>query len=135
MDRVELVPASDDEVFTNLLWCHKAEGGNDCNMDWGDILVNIPTSLKSGDIIRVTYTDAAEGAYLEGVAGNVDLVTTPDAPRMLQKTDVTVGGGSVEFDINEETCTALLGLECRSLLINGEKLTVHKIQLVRGSGE
>lgn len=135
LDRVELVPASDDEVFTNLLWCHKAEGGNDCNMDWGDILVNIPTSLKSGDIIRVTYTDAAEGAYLEGVAGNVDLVTTPDAPRMLQKTDVTVGGGSVEFDINEETCTALLGLECRSLLINGEKLTVHKIQLVRGSGE
>lgn len=135
LDRVELVPASDDEVFTNLLWCHKAEGGNDCNMDWGDILVNIPTSLKSGDIIRVTYTDAAEGAYLEGVAGNVDLETTPDAPRMLQKTDVSVGGGSVDFDINEETCTDLLGLECRSLIINGENLTVHKIQLVRGSGE
>lgn len=135
LDRVELVPASDDEDFTDLLWCHKAEGGNDCNMDWGDILVNIPTSLKSGDIIRVTYTDAAEGAYLEGVAGNVDLETTPDAPRMLQKTDVSVGGGSVDFDINEETCTDLLGLECRSLIINGENLTVHKIQLVRGSGE
>ncbi|MCL1613985.1 fimbrillin family protein [Phocaeicola plebeius] len=135
LDRVELVPASDDEVFTNLLWCHKAEGGNDCNMDWGDILVNIPTSLKSGDIIRVTYTDAAEGAYLEAVAGNVDLETTPDAQRMLQKTDVSVGGGSVDFDINEETCTALLGLECRSLIINGENLTVHKIQLVRRSGE
>lgn len=135
LDRVELVPASDDEDFTDLLWCHKAEGGADCSMSWGDILVNIPTSLKSGDIIRVTYTDAAEGAYLEGVAGDVDLDTTPDAPRMLQKTDVTVGGGSVDFDINEETCTALLGLECRSLLINGEKLNVHKIQLVRGSGE
>ena len=135
LDRVELVPASDDEVFTNLLWCHKAEGGEDCSMSWGDILVNIPTSLKSGDIIRVTYTDAAEGAYLEGVAGNVDLETTQDAPRMLQKTDVSVGGGSVDFDINEETCTALLGLECRSLIINGENLTVHKIQLVRGSGE
>lgn len=135
LDRVELVPASDDEVFTYLLWCHKAEGGNDCNMDWGDILVNIPTSLKSGDIIRVTYTDAAEGAYLEAVAGNVDLETTPDAQRMLQKTDVSVGGGSVDFDINEETCTALLGLECRSLIINGENLTVHKIQLVRRSGE
>lgn len=135
LDRVELVPASDDEDFTNLLWCHKAEGGADCSMSWGDILVNIPTSLKSGDIIRVTYTDAAEGAYLEGVAGNVDLVTTPDAPRMLQKTDVPVGGGSVDFDINEETCTALLGLECRSLLINGENLNVHKIQLVRGPGE
>lgn len=135
LDRVELVPASDDEDFTNLLWCHKAEGGDDCSMSWGDILVNIPTSLKSGDIIRVTYTDAAEGAYLEGVAGNVDLVTTPDAPRMLQKTDVSVGGGSVDFDINEETCTDLLGLECRSLIINGENLTVHKIQLVRGSGE
>lgn len=135
LDRVELVPASDDEVFTNLLWCHKAEGGNDCNMDWGDILVNIPTSLKSGEIIRVTYTDAAEGAYLEGVAGDVDLETTPDAPRMLQRTEVSVGGGSVDFDINEETCTALLGLECRSLIINGENLTVHKIQLVRRSGE
>lgn len=135
LDRVELVPASDDEDFTNLLWCHQAEGGNDCGMDYGDILVNIPTSLKSGDIIRVTYTDAAEGAYLEAVAGNVDLVTTPDAQRMLQKTDVSVGGGSVDFDINEETCTALLGLECRSLIINGENLNVHKIQLVRGSGE
>lgn len=135
LNRVELVPASDDEDFTNLLWCHKAEGGADCSMSYGDILVNIPTSLKSGDIIRVTYTDAAEGAYLEGVAGNVDLVTTPDAPRMLQKTDVSVEGGSVDFDINEETCTALLGLECRSLLINGENLNVHKIQLVRGSGE
>lgn len=133
LNRVELVPASDDEDFTNLLWCHKAEGGADCGMSYGDILVNIPTSLKSGDIIRVTYTDAAEGAYLEGVAGNVD--TTPDAPRMLQKTDVPVGGGSVDFDINEETCTALLGLECRSLLINGENLNVHKIHLVRGSGK
>lgn len=135
LDRVELVPASDDEDFTDLLWCHKAEGGADCSMSWGDILVNIPTSLKSGDIIRVTYTDAAEGAYLEGVAGDVDLETTPDAPRMLQRTEVSVGGSSVDFDINEETCTALLGLECRSLIINGENLTVHKIQLVRGSGE
>lgn len=135
LNRVELVPASDDEDFTNLLWCHKAEGGEDCSMSWGDILVNIPTSLKSGDIIRVTYTDAEDGAYLEGVAGNVDINATPDAPRMLQKIDVTVGGGSVDFDINEETCTALLGLECRSLLINGEKLNVHKIQLVRESGE
>lgn len=135
LDRVELVPASDDVDFTNLLWCHKAEGGADCSMSWGDILVNIPTSLKSGDIIRVTYTDAAEGAYLEGVAGDVDLETTPDAPRMLQRTEVSVGGSSVDFDINEETCTALLGLECRSLIINGENLTVHKIQLVRGSGE
>lgn len=135
LDRVELVPASDDEDFTDLLWCHKAEGGADCGMSYGDILVNIPTSLKSGDIIRVTYTDAEEGAYLEGVAGNVDLVTTPDAPRMLQRTEVSVGGSSVDFDINEETCTALLGLECRSLLINGENLNVHKIQLVRKSGE
>lgn len=135
LDRVELVPASDDEDFTNLLWCHKAEGGADCSMSWGDILVNIPTSLKSGDIIRVTYTDAEDGAYLEGVAGNVDIDATPDAQRMLQKTDVPVGGGSVDFDINEETCTALLGLECRSLLINGENLNVHKIQLVRGLGE
>lgn len=135
LDRVELVPASDDEDFTNLLWCHKAEGGADCSMSWGDILVNIPTSLKSGDIIRVTYTDAEDGAYLEGVAGNVDIDATPDAQRMLQKTDAPVGGGSVDFDINEETCTALLGLECRSLLINGENLNVHKIQLVRGLGE
>lgn len=45
LDRVELVPASDDEVFTYLLWCHKAEGGNDCNMDWGDILVKKYNSL------------------------------------------------------------------------------------------
>lgn len=135
LDRVELVPASDDEDFTNLLWCRKAEGGNDCSMSWGDILVNIPTSLKSGDKIRVTYTDAAEGAYLEAVAGNVDLGSTPNAPRMLQKTVVSVGDSSVDFDINEETCRALLGLECRSLIINGENLNVHKIQLVRGSEE
>lgn len=135
LDRVELVPASDDEDFTDLLWCHKAEGGADCGMSYGDISVNIPTSLKSGDIIRVTYTDAEEGAYLEGVAGNVDLETTPNAPRMLKRTEVSLGGSSVDFDINEETCTALLGLECRSLLINGEKLNVHKIQLVRGSGK
>lgn len=133
LNRVELVPASDDEDFTNLLWCHKAEGGNDCGMSYGDILVNIPTSLKSGDRIHVTYTDAAKGAYLEGVAGDVDL--TPDAPRILQRTEVSVEGSSVDFDINEETCTALLGLECRSLIINGENLTVHKIQLVRGSEE
>ena len=72
-------------------------------------MVNIPTSLKSGDIIRVTYTDAEDGAYLEGVAGNVDIDATPDAQRMLQKTDVPVGGGSVDFDNYENNADTFAG--------------------------
>lgn len=138
LERVELVPASDDEDFTNLLWCHQAEGGDDCSMSWGEILVGIPTSLKSGDKIRVTYYDAGENAYLEGVAGDAQNNLEgnfPNAERILAKITVPQGDGTVDFTIDETTCNTMLGLACRSLIISGENLTVHKIQLVRETGE
>lgn len=138
LERVELVPASDDEDFTNLLWCHQAEGGDDCSMSWGEILVGIPTSLKSGDKIRVTYYGAGENAYLEGVAGDAQNNSEgnfPNAERILAKITVPQGDGTVDFTIDETTCNTMLGLACRSLIISGENLTVHKIQLVRGTGE
>lgn len=141
LDRVELVPASDDEDFTDLLWCHKAEGGSDCDMDWGDILVNIPTSLESGDIIRVYCNLNTDNAYLEGVAGDAEAGDEENpykgAERILPKTDVSkeTHQGYIDYPINESTCETMLGLECGTIIMNGEGLSVHKIQLVRGPGE
>lgn len=141
LDRVELVPASDDEDFTNLLWCHKAEGGSDCDMDWGDILVNIPTSLKSGDIIRVYCNLNTDNAYLEGVAGDAVEGDAENpykgAERILPKTDVSkeTHQGYIDYPINESTCETMLGLECGTIIMNGKGLTVHKVLLVRGSEE
>lgn len=141
LDRVELVPASDDEDFTNLLWCHKAEGGSDCDMDWGDILVNIPTSLESGDIIRVYCNLNTDNAYLEGVAGDAEAGDEENpykgAERILPKTDVSkeTHQGYIDYPINESTCETMLGLECGTIIMNGEGLSVHKVLLVRGPGE
>ena len=141
LDRVELVPASDDEDFTSLLWCHKAEGGSDCDMDWGDILVNIPTSLESGDIIRVYCNLNTDNAYLEGVAGDAEAGDEEnpykDAVRILPTKNVSkeTHQGYIDYTIDESTCETMLGLECGTIIMNGEGLSVHKIQLVRGPGE
>lgn len=141
LDRVELVPASDDEDFTDLLWCHKAEGGSDCDMDWGDILVNIPTSLESGDIIRVYCNLNTDNAYLEGVAGDAEAGDEENpykgAERILPTKNVSkeTHQGYIDYTIDESTCETMLGLECGTIIMNGEGLSVHKIQLVRGPGE
>lgn len=141
LDRVELVPASDDEDFTSLLWCHKAEGGSDCDMDWGDILVNIPTSLESGDIIRVYCNLNTDNAYLEGVAGDAEAGDEENpykgAERILPTKNVSkeTHQGYIDYTIDESTCETMLGLECGTIIMNGEGLSVHKIQLVRGPGE
>lgn len=84
LNRIELKPvsSSESEDFSNLLWCHSAEGGEDCYMDYGDINIGIPASLKSGDIIRITYSGATEGAYLEGVAGDAN---DENSPKILNK--------------------------------------------------
>lgn len=141
LDRVELVPASDDEDFTDLLWYHKAEGGSDCDMDWGDILVNIPTSLESGDIIRVYCNLNTDNAYLEGVAGDAEAGDEENpykgAERILPTKNVSkeTHQGYIDYTIDESTCETMLGLECGTIIMNGEGLSVHKIQLVRGPGE
>lgn len=141
LDRVELVPASDDEDFTNLLWCHKAEGGSDCDMDWGDILVNIPTSLESGDIIRVYCNLNTDNAYLEGVAGDAEAGDEENpykgAERILPTKNVSkeTHQGYIDYTIDESTCETMLGLECGTIIMNGEGLSVHKVLLVRGPGE
>lgn len=137
LDKVELIPNPESEDFTNLLWCHKLEGGDDCAMDWGDFSIIIPASLKVGDIIKVSYLFAnVDGtSYLEGVAGDAN-PDSEETPRILAKKTVESRDGTIDFVIDdEETCNTLLGLECRSVLFNGKALSVHKVQLVRGSGE
>lgn len=137
LDKVELIPNPGNEDFTNLLWCHKLEGGDDCAMDWGDFPIIIPASLKVGDIIKVSYLFAnVDGtSYLEGVAGDAN-PDSEETPRILAKKTVESGDGTIDFVIDdEETCNTLLGLECRSVLFNGKALSVHKVQLVRGPGE
>lgn len=141
LNRIELKPVSSSETenFSNLLWCHSAEGGKDCYMDWGDINIGIPASLKSGDKIRITYSGATEGAYLEGVAGKVD---DENSPRIFEQKTIDLGATTVDILIDNTMCSALLELRNAEresgivpLTISGEKLTVHKIQLVRGTGE
>lgn len=137
LDKVELIPNPESEDFTNLLWCHKLEGGDDCAMDWGDFSIIIPASLKVGDRIKVSYLFAnVDGtSYLEGVAGDAN-PDSEETPRILARKTVESGDGTIDFVIDdEETCNTLLGLECRSVLFNGKALSVHKVQLVRGPGE
>lgn len=136
LDKVELIPNPESEDFTNLLWCHKLEGGDDCAMDWGDFSIIIPASLKADDKIRVSYLFAnVDGtSYLEGVAGDAD-PNSEETPRILARKTVESGDGTIDFVIDDETCNTLLELECRSVLFNGMALSVHKVQLVRGSGE
>lgn len=141
LNRIELKPvsSSESEDFSNLLWCHSAEGGGDCDMNYGDINIGIPASLKSGDKIQITCSGATEGAYLEGVAGDAN---DEKSPRIIKQITINSEDTTVDIQIDEEMCSALLGLRNTErdggiipLTISGEGLSVHKIQLVRGTEE
>lgn len=141
LNRIELKPVSSSETenFSDLLWCHSAEGGEDCYMDYGDINIGIPASLNSGDIIRITYSGATEGAYLEGVAGDVN---DENSPRIFEQKTINSDATTVEIQIDDTMCSALLELRDTErkggiipLTISGQGLSVHKIQLVRGTEE
>lgn len=141
LNRIELKPviSSETEDFSNLLWCHSAEGGEDCYMDYGDINIGIPASLKSGDKIRITYSGATEGAYLEGVAGDAN---DENSPRIFEQKTINSDATTVDIQIDNTMCSALLELRNTEreggiipLTISGQGLSVHKIQLVRGTGE
>lgn len=141
LNRIELKPvsSSESEDFSNLLWCHSAEGGKDCYMDYGDINIGIPASLKSGDKIQITYSGATEGAYLEGVAGDAN---DENSPRIIEQMAINSEDTTVDIQIDGTMCSALLELRNTKrdggiipLTISGQGLSVHKIQLVRGTGE
>lgn len=141
LNRIELKPvgSSEGEDFSNLLWCHSAEGGEDCYMGYGNIKIGIPASLKSGDKIRITYSGATEGAYLEGVAGDAD---DENSPRIFEQKTINSDATTVDIQIDDTMYSALLELRNTErdggiipLTISGQGLSVHKIQLVRGTGE
>lgn len=141
LNRIELKPviSSETEDFSNLLWCHSAEGGEDCYMGYGNIKIGIPASLNSGDIIRITYSGATEGAYLEGVAGDAN---DENSPRIFEQKTINSDATTVDIQIDGTMCSALLELRNTErdggiipLTISGQGLSVHKIQLVRGTGE
>lgn len=141
LSRIELVPLSDDAEHSNLLWCHEIEqkeiGATDgnCFMDYGNLRMGIPASLTAGDIIRISYSEADESAYLEGVPQDENTV-------IFKKDEIEAGDGMVDIPIDNEICNALLGLRdvereggTKLLTIRGGGIAVHKIQLVRGSEE
>lgn len=141
LSRIELVPLSDDAEHSNLLWCHEieqkeiGETNGDCFMDYGDLRMGIPASLTAGDIIQISYSEANESAYLEGVPQNENTV-------IFRKDGIEAGNGTVDIQIDNEICNALLGLRdvereggTKLLTIRGKGIAVHKIQLVRRSGE
>lgn len=141
LNRIELKPviSSETEDFSNLLWCHSAEGGKDCYMDYGDINIGIPASLMPGDKIQITYSGATEGAYLEGVAGNAN---DENSPRIFEQKTINSDATTVDIQIDNTMCSALLELRNTErkggiipLTISGQGLSVHKIQLVRGTEE
>lgn len=141
LNRIELKPviSSETEDFSNLLWCHSAEGGEDCYMGYGKIKIGIPASLKSGDKIQITYSGATEGAYLEGVAGDAD---DKNSPRIFEQKTINSDATTVDIQIDDTMCSALLALRNTErkggiipLTISGQGLSVHKIQLVRGTEE
>ena len=141
LNRIELKPVSSSETedFSNLLWCHSAEGGEDCYMDYGDINIGIPASLMPGDKIQITYSGATEGAYLEGVAGDAN---DENSPRIFEQKTINSDATTVDIQIDNTMCSALLELRNTKrdggiipLTISGQGLSVHKIQLVRGTGE
>lgn len=141
LSRIELVPLSDDAEHSNLLWCHEIEqkeiGATDgnCFMDYGDLRMGIPASLTAGDIIRISYSEANELAYLEGVPQGEEKV-------IFRKDGIKAGDGTVDIQIDNDICNALLDLRnvereggTKLLAIRGAGIAVHEIQLVRGSGE
>lgn len=144
LDKVELIPNPESEDFTDLLWCRELEGDADCMMQYGDFLYIIPKSLKAGDIIRVyCYLSEpnSDKAYLEGVAGDAVEGDAENpykgAERILPKTDVSKETHQkyIDYTIDKSTCETMLGLECGTIIMNGNGLSVHKVQLVRGSGK
>ena len=145
LNRIELVPNTDEESnYSNLLWCHMIEqeeigivDDGDCWLDYGTLKMGVPASLKSGDIIKVTYVSASEGAYFEGVPE-----PQGDETVIFNKQIEREGNGVAEIAVNEEICQRLLelrknreGFGIKSLTIKGNGVAIHKIQLVRGSGE
>lgn len=141
LNRIELKPviSSETEKFSNLLWCHSAEGGEDCYMGYGNIKIGIPASLMPGDKIQITYSGATEGAYLEGVAGDAN---DENSPRIFEQKTINSDATTVDIQIDNTMCSALLELRNTEreggiipLTISGQGLSVHKIQLVRGTGE
>lgn len=144
LDKVELIPNPESEDFKNLLWCRELEGDADCMMQYGDFLYIIPKSLKAGDIIRVyCYLSEpnSDKAYLEGVAGDAVEGDAENpykgAERILPKTDVSKETHQkyIDYTIDKSTCETMLGLECGTIIMNGNGLSVHKVQLVRGAGK
>ncbi len=144
LDKVELIPNPESEDFTDLLWCRELEGDADCMMQYGDFLFIIPKSLKAGDIIRVYCYPSfpnTDNPYLKGVAGDaVGGNANPPyegAERILPTTYVSkeTHQGYIDYTIDESTRETMLGLKCGTIIMNGEALSVHKVQLVRGSGE
>ena len=145
LNRIELVPNTDKESdYSNLLWCHMIEqeeigkeNDGDCWLDYGTLKMGVPASLKSGDIIKVTYVSASEGAYFEGVPE-----PQGDETVIFNKQIETEGNGVAEIAVDENICQRLLELRenredigIKSLTIRGQKVAIHKIQLVRGSEE
>lgn len=145
LNRIELVPNTDKESdYSNLLWCHMIEqeeigkeNDGDCWLDYGTLKMGVPASLKPGDIIKVTYVSASEGAYFEGVPE-----PQGDEAVIFNKQIETEGDGVAEIAVNENICQKLLELRenreelgIKSLTIRGQKVAIHKIQLVRGSEE
>lgn len=145
LNRIELVPNTDKESdYSNLLWCHMIEqeeigkeNDGDCWLDYGTLKMGVPASLKPGDIIKVTYVSASKGAYFEGVP-------EPQGSEavIFNKSIETEGDGVAEIAVDENICQKLLelrenreGLGIKSLTIRGNGVAIHKIQLVRGSGE
>lgn len=145
LNRIELVPNTDEgSNYSNLLWCHMIEqeeigkeNDGDCWLDYGTLKMGVPASLKPGDIIKVTYVSASEGAYFEGVPE-----PQGDEAVIFNKQIETEGDGVAEIAVDENICQKLLELRenreelgIKSLTIRGQKVAIHKIQLVRGSGE
>lgn len=145
LNRIELVPNTDEESdYSNLLWCHMIEqeeigiaGDGDCWLDYGTLKMGVPASLKSGDIIKVTYVSASEGAYFEGVPE-----PQGDETVIFNKSIEAKGDGVAEITVDEKICQRLLelrknreGFGIKSLTIKGKGVAIHKIQLVRGLGE
>lgn len=145
LNRIELVPNTDEESnYSNLLWCHMIEqeeigivDDGDCWLHYGTLKMGVPASLKPGDIIKVTYVSASEGAYFEGVPE-----PQGDEAVIFNKQIETEGDGVAEIAVDEDICQRLLelrenreGLGIKSLTIRGDNVAIHKIQLVRRSEE
>lgn len=131
LNRIELIPASGEENFDNLLWYN-----NPCMMDYGRVDVCIPASLAERDVIRVHCQNVVEGAKLKGCDvtwTNGKEVLTP----LLEEVSVSQDETTVDFAIDGETLTALQATRTgfRPITLIGNGLTVTKVELVRAAAE